>query len=639
MKNKFTLILVLFGFSLTFFSQQKKLTLKSSIDSILITKPTTYKEIDKILKPFQRDSVKVKTIINTFLKANYNDGLAYEYIKLGNIYRKYSKYNKAVEYHKSALSFAKNNTEFKVFSLNMLGVDYRRKNIYTSAINYNKEALEIAEKIENPNSGVLRSMEVSYNSIGNIYILLEQYTLAEKSFKKALKIAKKSKNKWSLSINNENIAKVKEAQDSLDLAIFYTQKALKIDQSINNHYGRMICYNRLGKLYIKKSEYSKAKKFLNDAIPIAKSVKNIYYKALINNNLGWAETKTKNFSKAKKHFEISLDIAEKKNYKTALTEIYTNFSEYNELTGNHVDALKYYKKFTFISNQLLNDKTSKYVNDLIEKYDSDRKTNQIKNLARQNEIAQLQLIKNKNIWIIVFVSVLSLLVILYFLYRQNSLNKEKKILTLEQDVLRTQMNPHFIFNALNSIKHYIINNEQKNAVHYLNKFSKLIRKILEASSVKEATLQEELETMDLYMNIENIRFSNLINFEIKVDENLDLTKIKVPPLVLQPFLENALWHGLSSKKGNKTINLSVFKPSSDFIQIDIEDNGIGRKASAKIKSDKVINRKSIGIELTKERLNNFIKDFQNPFSLIFNDLFDENKKPKGTKVALKIPVI
>ena len=141
------------------------------------------------------------------------------------------------------------------------------------------------------------------------------------------------------------------------------------------------------------------------------------------------------------------------------------------------------------------------------------------------------------------------------------------------------------------------------------------------------------------MNIENIRFSNLINFEIKVDENLDLTKIKVPPLVLQPFLENALWHGLSSKKGNKTINLSVFKPSSDFIQIDIEDNGIGRKASAKIKSDKVINRKSIGIELTKERLNNFIKDFQNPFSLIFNDLFDENKKPKGTKVALKIPVI
>ena len=201
------------------------------------------------------------------------------------------------------------------------------------------------------------------------------------------------------------------------------------------------------------------------------------------------------------------------------------------------------------------------------------------------------------------------------------------------------MNPHFIFNALNSIKHYIINNEQKNAVHYLNKFSKLVRKILESSTLKEVSLQEELETMDLYMNIENIRFSNEIDYAINVDENLDLTNIKVPPLVLQPFLENALWHGLSSKKGDKKIILSVFKPSEGFIQIDIEDNGIGRIASAKIKSEKVINRKSIGIDLTKERLQNFIKDFQNPFSLVFDDLVDEHKNPKGTKVALKIPII
>lgn len=638
MKIKYSLILILLSFSLSFFSQHKKQILENSLETVLTTRPTTYKEIDKILKPFQRDSVKVKIVINKFIKADYNNGLAYEYIKLGNIYRKYSKYNKAIECHKKALFFAKNNTEFKIFSLNMLGVDYRRKNIYTTAINYNKEALEIAEKVEKPNSGILRSMEVSYNSIGNIYILLEQYKLAENSFKKAIKIAKKSKNKWSLSINNENIAKIKEAQDSLDLAIYYTKKALTIDKSINNHYGRMICYNRLGKLYIKKEDYSNAKKVLNDAIPIAESVKNSFYISLINNNLGWLNTKTKKYSKAKEHFKISLKIAEKKNYKTALTEIYTNYSEYHEQTGNYADALKYYKKHTLISNQLLNDKTSKYVNDLIAKYDSERKTNQIKNLAKQNEIAQLQLIKNRNFWIIFLVSTFSLLVILYFLYRQNLLKKEKKILTLEQDVLRTQMNPHFIFNALNSIKHYIINNEQKNAVHYLNKFSKLIRKILESSSVKEVSLQEELETMDLYMNIENIRFSNEIDYNFNVDQALDLSKIKVPPLVLQPFLENALWHGLSSKKGDKNILLSVYKPSENFIQIDIQDNGIGRKASAQIKSNKTIKRKSIGIELTKERLNNFIKGFKNPFSLSFNDLFDDQKKPNGTKVILKIPI-
>ena len=316
---------------------------------------------------------------------------------------------------------------------------------------------------------------------------------------------------------------------------------------------------------------------------------------------------------------------------------YSHFSELYSNKKDYENALKYYKISDEFESKISSERTIQYVNDLIIKYDSERQNNEIKSLAKQNEIAQLQLVKNRNIWIIILVTLALLLAILYFLYRKRLLEKQKRILTLEQDVLRTQMNPHFIFNALNSIKHYIINNEQKNAVHYLNKFSKLVRKILESSTLKEVSLQEELETMDLYMNIENIRFSNEINYEINVDNSLNLSLIKVPPLVLQPFLENALWHGLSSKKGAKNIILSVSQPSNDFIQINIEDNGIGRKASAKIKSDKVINRKSIGIELTKERLNNFIKDFKYPFSLVFNDLVDENKKPTGTKVALKIP--
>jgi sensor histidine kinase YesM len=173
----------------------------------------------------------------------------------------------------------------------------------------------------------------------------------------------------------------------------------------------------------------------------------------------------------------------------------------------------------------------------------------------------------------------------------------------------------------------------------LNKFSKLVRKILESSTLKEVTLQEELETMDLYMNIENIRFSNEIEFHISVDETLDLVGIKVPPLVLQPFLENALWHGLSSKKGNKKIIVDISKNSQNHIQINIEDNGIGRKASAKIKSNKITGNQSIGIDLTKERLNNFIKSFEHNFSLIFHDLIDENQNALGTKVELRIPIV
>ena len=136
---------------------------------------------------------------------------------------------------------------------------------------------------------------------------------------------------------------------------------------------------------------------------------------------------------------------------------------------------------------------------------------------------------------------------------------EKQINELKLTSLLSQMNPHFIFNALNSIKLYVINHEPKVAAFYLNKFSKLIRRILEASTTKEFTLQQELATMDLYITIENIRFSNEIDFNINVNENINLADIKVPPLVLQPFLENSIWHGLSSKKEDKKILVSVDK--------------------------------------------------------------------------------
>src|SRR5690606_34194864 len=122
---------------------------------------------------------------------------------------------------------------------------------------------------------------------------------------------------------------------------------------------------------------------------------------------------------------------------------------------------------------------------------------------------------------------------------------EKQILTLEQSMLRSQMNPHFLFNSLNSIKLYIINNEKKNAVHYLNKFSKLVRKILEASSLKEISLADELETIELYMNIENIMIWNLINLSIRQNESTGMPTVEIPITSSSPLLGYAVSHGVS----------------------------------------------------------------------------------------------
>ena len=204
-------------------------------------------------------------------------------------------------------------------------------------------------------------------------------------------------------------------------------------------------------------------------------------------------------------------------------------------------------------------------------------------------------------------------------------------------MLRSQMNPHFIFNSLNSIKLYIINNEKENAVYYLNKFSKFIRKILIASTEKEISLEEELETMQLYMNIENIRFSNDIDFTIHVEPNLDISTVKVPSLILQPFIENAIWHGLSSKNGNKKIELKVSKANNEFANISITDNGIGRKASERINLGRVLKRNSVGLAITKARLANFSKRFTTGYKMDIEDMYDKQGNSLGTKVSVYIP--
>ena len=225
-----------------------------------------------------------------------------------------------------------------------------------------------------------------------------------------------------------------------------------------------------------------------------------------------------------------------------------------------------------------------------------------------------------------------------------SLNKQADVDKLEKELaelkitfLRSQMNPHFIFNSLNSIKLYIINNEKKNAIYYLNKFSKLIRKILATTKEKEISLADEIETSDLYLKIENIRFENEIEYEHNIDETLNLNTLKVPSLILQPFLENAIWHGLATKEGSKKLKINIKNINDDFIEISITDNGIGREKATELKQRKTINRDSLGLLITEERLNNYYSSHQESYSLKFIDLKNESNAPIGTKVILKLP--
>jgi len=216
---------------------------------------------------------------------------------------------------------------------------------------------------------------------------------------------------------------------------------------------------------------------------------------------------------------------------------------------------------------------------------------------------------------------------------------ESKLLTLKMSSLRSQMNPHFIFNSLNSIKLYIIENEKNNAIYYLNKFSKLIRKILASTREESISLSEEIETLSLYTEIENIRFSNEIVTSIDVDKNLNTNTIKIPSLLLQPFIENAIWHGLSSKEGDKTLSVSFIELDNNYLKITITDNGIGRKKSAELKKNKMYKKDSVGIQLTEDRLKNFSLNRKGNYKVNIIDLFTEDHQPNGTKVEITIPLV
>ncbi|MHA7829828.1 MAG: tetratricopeptide repeat-containing sensor histidine kinase [Flagellimonas sp.] len=634
----FFLLLLFFG---SLIAQEVPEKFREKVETLIKLQPKTYEALDKELYSEKRDTSLLRYFIS-FSKANgYLEGQAYALNQLGMKYRNISHYEKAATLHKQALSASEeaNNIDFKVLSLNMLGVVYRRTDAIKTALDYNQKALELAESIENPSNHIKRRINVALNGIGNLYQTLEQYDLAILQFERALKLEEELGNKLGLAINHQNIGHCMELKGDLEAALENYRKSLAYNEEIDSDIGRLICKNSLAQIYLKQDMPYLALVLLEPLHEESKSIGDYSITSLVFINTGWAHTKLANYDEAEDFIQEGLKMAQNRNIPSNILYAYEKMSDLENTRGDYKKAYEFYKKADEYDKQISSATNLRYMNDIIVKYENEKKNNQIAVLAKENEIVRLRLKKNQTTLLVSALIVGLISSILYILYRQYQSKNEKRVLTLEQQMLRSQMNPHFLFNSLNSIKLYIINNEQKNAVHYLNKFSKLVRKILEASSQKEIPLSEELGTMELYMNIENIRFSNEIDFKIEVEEGINVDNIKIPSLTLQPFLENSLWHGLSPKDGEKKIQVNVKHKDKGHVTIEIMDNGIGRTMAEVNKENRVLKRKSLGIRITKERLANFAKDYQNKFDVDILDLFDENGDPNGTKVVLDIPTI
>ena len=219
---------------------------------------------------------------------------------------------------------------------------------------------------------------------------------------------------------------------------------------------------------------------------------------------------------------------------------------------------------------------------------------------------------------------------------EEKLKLNRKLYEMETKVIKSQMNPHFMFNSLNTIQQFIITNENEKAQYYLSKFSRLIRKLLESTTKDNISLADEIDLLNRYLEIESLRFNNVFKYTIKVDEKIDTAKTFIPHFLIQPFVENAIWHGLLTKDGDKDLQISFEFINEYKIICTIDDNGVGRKNSETKRS---LEKKSLAINFIQQRLDLINKIMKEDFKINILDKTDEKGNSEGTKIVITLPII
>ncbi|MBC7426694.1 MAG: histidine kinase [Bacteroidia bacterium] len=246
----------------------------------------------------------------------------------------------------------------------------------------------------------------------------------------------------------------------------------------------------------------------------------------------------------------------------------------------------------------------------------------------------------KTWWFFMLIGLSALGVIYLVLHaRTNAIRKsyQAQMTEVELKALRSQMNPHFIFNSINSIQYYILNKNPKTAYTYLSKFSSLMRMILQNSRINYITIEDEIESLQLYLELENIRLDNELNCTFDIDPLINQKNTQIPSMVIQPFVENAILHGLLTKQGNKSVTIRMQKEIS-HIYCEVEDNGIGREKARELNELRTKKHESTGMKATRQRLDILNRNSDKKLSVNIIDMFNENETPSGTKVQIFIPI-
>jgi len=511
------------------------------------------------------------------------------------------------------------------------------------------EALKIYET-KNDTSGMARTN----NSVGVIYMQLQKLDLALTSFTQAADLYGLLKMATDKAVTTRNMGTIYLRQKKYELATQQFKKAMDLHHQAGNQWGVASSLLSLG-------DAERSVNNLNQAIHFYEQARENYMtmgrrKELVacDNKLGQAYLELKNVEKALGHFLDGLTTAKEIESKPYIQESLMLLSEAYNLKGDVAKAYDYHKQYVVVKDSIMNEENAKSINELQAKYETEKKEKEIAILAREKEVQEAETkrqatLKKASLGGLAFVILLAGLLIYMLWQRLRSQrllakkdteirkeNFQKQLSQLEMKALRAQMNPHFIFNSMNSINRMILEDDIPSASRYLTKFSKLVRLILENSRNSTVSLKDELDMLETYIQLEARRFKGNIDYQFSIDPEIDQENTMVPSMVLQPFIENAIWHGLMHKKEEGLIKI-IIKEYGEQLKCTIEDNGVGREKALELKERKLHKRSSLGLKVTEERLK-LISNEQVEGLINFTDLKDAMNHALGTRVDVLIPV-
>lgn len=568
------------------------------------------------------------------------EGLGLVYRNLGTISSFLQNNGDALYYSSLALNTAdakKDTSLLASLHLNIGCIHYLLSD-HEVSIEHIMKSMKLSKKI---NDTIL----IADNSLqlGNLLQHAKSYESATEYYHEALGIYKRAKMYKLMTMAYHNLSITFKSAGQYDSALLYVKKAEELWIQIGDYSTLVVGLNTEANIYYLLGNLPKAIELSKEALNYSKQTEDIGNKVTTLNSLCFYSIEAKDYKSALKwgteayegvsqtnSFDLKLKASEQLAKVYQKLGNYAKASELYEISLNHKDSVESAR-----STEMMMKREALYSFDRKKAEIAGLKTaGKLKSLETQYErkkASDALLFRN-----VVIISAVLLIVLLFFLFRSQQQNQRSKfthkVSELEMKAMQSQMNPHFIYNALNSIQGLINKNDKLGANLYLSKFAMLLRKILEFSELKQISLTTELETLELYVELEQLRFS--FDYKFNIDASVDSVNIEIPSLLFQPFIENAIHHGLrnSEKKGLLTLNL---KTEQNELVCVVEDNGVGRAEAAKKPQHSNYKGQSYGTQLSQERLNILVKNYGERPILI------EDADPisgQGTRVIIRIPI-